>query len=43
VINNSSICGLQPLAGAPIYSSTKYGVIGSVANFGVSFMVQNIF
>ncbi|KAJ9592837.1 hypothetical protein L9F63_015480 [Diploptera punctata] len=37
VINSASIVGLQTLAGAPIYSATKYGVIGSILNFGHKF------
>ncbi|PSN50762.1 hypothetical protein C0J52_05935 [Blattella germanica] len=37
VINNSSITGLQPLAGAPVYSTTKHGVLGIARNFGADF------
>ncbi|XP_069687824.1 15-hydroxyprostaglandin dehydrogenase [NAD(+)]-like [Periplaneta americana] len=37
VINCASIVGLQPLPGAPIYSISKYAVIGTVKNFGDKF------
>uniref|UniRef100_A0A7R9D9E5 15-hydroxyprostaglandin dehydrogenase [NAD(+)] n=1 Tax=Timema poppense TaxID=170557 RepID=A0A7R9D9E5_TIMPO len=34
VVNNASIVGLQTLHGAPVYSATKFGVIGVTRNLG---------
>ncbi|KAJ9592838.1 hypothetical protein L9F63_015481, partial [Diploptera punctata] len=37
VMQNASIVGLQPLCGAPVYSTTKHALIGTVVNFGSPF------
>jgi 15-hydroxyprostaglandin dehydrogenase (NAD) len=36
VVNISSIVGLAPFPGAPIYAATKHAVIGLNRSFGVS-------
>jgi short-subunit dehydrogenase involved in D-alanine esterification of teichoic acids len=36
VVNNSSILGLAPFAGSPVYVATKHAVIGLTRSFGVS-------
>ena len=36
VVNISSICGLKPVAGSPMYNTTKHGVIALSRTLGVS-------
>jgi 15-hydroxyprostaglandin dehydrogenase (NAD) len=36
VVNISSVVGLAPIAGCPIYSLTKHALIGLTRSFGVS-------
>jgi 15-hydroxyprostaglandin dehydrogenase (NAD) len=36
VVNISSIAGLAPFAGCPVYVATKHAVIGLTRSFGVS-------
>jgi len=36
VVNSSSISGLAPYAGVPVYVATKHAVIGLTRSFGVS-------
>ena len=36
VVNISSIAGLAPYAGCPVYVATKHAVIGLTRSFGVS-------
>jgi 15-hydroxyprostaglandin dehydrogenase (NAD) len=36
VVNISSIAGLAPFAGSPVYVATKHAVIGLTRSFGVS-------
>jgi len=42
VVNISSIAGLGPYAGAPVYVATKHAVIGLTRSFGVSTACNNV-
>ena len=42
VVNISSIAGLAPLAGCPVYVATKHAVIGLTRSFGVSTACSNM-
>jgi 15-hydroxyprostaglandin dehydrogenase (NAD) len=42
VVNISSIAGLAPYAGCPVYCTTKHAVIGLTRSFGVSIACNNI-
>jgi short-subunit dehydrogenase len=42
VVNISSIVGLEPLAGSPVYVATKHAVIGLTRSFGVSTAYSNV-
>jgi 15-hydroxyprostaglandin dehydrogenase (NAD) len=42
VANISSIAGLAPIAGCPIYVATKHAVIGLTRSFGVSTAYSNV-
>jgi NAD(P)-dependent dehydrogenase (short-subunit alcohol dehydrogenase family) len=42
VINISSIAGLAPFAGSPIYVATKHAVIGLTRSFAVSTEYNNV-
>ena len=42
VVNMSSIAGLSPYAGQPIYVATKHAVGGLTRSFGVSTVYSNV-
>jgi NAD(P)-dependent dehydrogenase (short-subunit alcohol dehydrogenase family) len=42
VVNISSILGLAPYAGFPVYATTKHAVIGLTRSFGVSTACKNV-
>jgi 15-hydroxyprostaglandin dehydrogenase (NAD) len=42
LVNMSSIGGLAPVAGCPIYVATKHAVIGLTRSFGVSTAYTNV-
>jgi len=42
VVNISSILGLAPYAGCPVYVATKHAVIGLTRSFGVSTACKNV-
>jgi len=42
VVNISSIAGLYPFSGGPIYDATKHAVIGLTRSFGVSTLYSHV-
>jgi len=42
VVNISSIAGLGPYPGCPVYVSTKHAVIGLTRSLGVSIACNNV-
>jgi len=42
VVNISSVVGLFPFSGGPVYTATKHAVIGFTRSFGVSTACSNV-
>jgi len=42
VVNTSSLAGLFPFLGAPVYVATKHAVVGLTRSFGVSTAYSNV-
>jgi 15-hydroxyprostaglandin dehydrogenase (NAD) len=42
VVNTSSIAGVTPIPGCPVYVATKHAVIGLTRSFGVSTAYSNV-
>ena len=42
LVNISSVAGLFPFSGAPIYDATKHAIIGLTRSFGVSTLYSDV-
>ena len=42
VVNTSSLAGVGPFSGAPVYVATKHAVVGLTRSFGVSTVYSNV-